>query len=134
MVQQFLKGVHPVYAATVSLAFMTLPAAGILWQQGFLENDWQSAAVQGAILSSVILGVAGSAIATALFYVLVQKAGGLFASLVTYGIPFIALFWGFLDGESITVAEIVCLCVILAGVYIANRQDRRITEDVKVKS
>ena len=55
-----------------------------------------------AVINSVLLGIAGTAIATALFYVLVKKAGGLFASLVTYGIPFVALAWGFIFGEKIT--------------------------------
>ncbi|MFZ9386308.1 MAG: DMT family transporter [Chitinophagaceae bacterium] len=131
LVSHYLKGVHPVYAATVSLAFMTLPAAGILWQQGFLELDYSAPPIRQAIGSSILLGVAGSAIATALFYMLVKRAGGLFASLVTYGIPFIALFWGFLDGESITVTEILCLCIILLGVYIANRPDRKLSESAK---
>jgi len=74
------------------------------------------------VLGSVALGIAGTAIATALFYVLVLKAGGLFASLVTYGIPFIALGWGYLDGEKITIPEILCLGLILLGVYLANRR------------
>jgi drug/metabolite transporter (DMT)-like permease len=68
------------------------------------------------------------AIATALFYILVQRAGGLFASLVTYGIPFIALFWGFMDGEKINWIEIICLAIILFGVYLANRPDRKESE------
>jgi hypothetical protein len=33
--------------------------------------------------------------------------------------------WGFLDGEIITVLEIICLVVILAGVYLANRPDKK---------
>jgi drug/metabolite transporter (DMT)-like permease len=65
--------------------------------------------------------VAGSAIATVLFYILVKRAGGVFASLVTYGIPFIAVFWGFLDGEKITWIDFICLGIILVGVYVANR-------------
>jgi drug/metabolite transporter (DMT)-like permease len=52
---------------------------------------------------------------------LVKKAGGLFASLVTYGIPFIALAWGIYFGENITVLQIGCLGIILSGVYLANR-------------
>jgi drug/metabolite transporter (DMT)-like permease len=51
---------------------------------------------------------------------LVKKAGGLFASLVTYGIPFIALAWGFVFGENITLLQIACLGIILFGVYLAN--------------
>ncbi len=128
IVGQYLKGVNPVHAATVSLAFMTVPTAAVLWQQGFLQLDHGSEPIRQAIVSSVVLGVAGSAIATALFYILVKRAGGLFASLVTYGIPFIALFWGFLDGEQITWIEIICLGIILLGVYLANRPDRRVAE------
>jgi drug/metabolite transporter (DMT)-like permease len=74
------------------------------------------------------LGIVGSAIATALFYMLVQRAGGLFASLVTYGIPFIALGWGFRDGEKITWIEVICLSIILLGVYLANRTDKKESE------
>jgi drug/metabolite transporter (DMT)-like permease len=56
-----------------------------------------------------------------LFYSLVKRAGGLFASLVTYGIPFVAIGWGLLDNEKITWIEVSCLLLILAGVYLTNR-------------
>ena len=78
-----------------------------------------------AVINSVMLGIAGTAIATALFYVLVKKAGGLFASLVTYGIPFIALAWGFIFGENITLLQIACLGIILCGVYLANMPKKK---------
>jgi drug/metabolite transporter (DMT)-like permease len=126
MVGHYLKGVDPIHTATVSLAFMTIPTAIVLWQQGFFQLDFTDATLQRSIWASVGLGIAGSAIATALFYVLVQRASGLFASLVTYGIPFVALFWGFMDGEKITWVEIVCLAIILLGVYLANRPEKAI--------
>lgn len=125
MVSHYLKGLNPVHIATVSLAFMTLPTAIVLWQQGFLQVDFNNPDIREAIVASAGLGIIGSAIATALFYILVQRAGGLFASLVTYGIPFVALFWGFYDGEKITWIEIICLAVILLGVYLANRPDKK---------
>jgi drug/metabolite transporter (DMT)-like permease len=125
MVGHYLKGVNPVHAATVSLSFMTIPAGIILLQQGFLQLDFTKEAVQYSVWASVGLGVAGSAIATALFYVLVQKAGILFASLVTYGIPFIALLWGVIDGEKITWVKPLCLAIILLGVYLANRPEKK---------
>jgi drug/metabolite transporter (DMT)-like permease len=128
MVGHFLKGVNPIHAATVSLAFMTIPAALILWQQDFLQLDFADKSIRSAITSISMLGILGSAIATALFYVLVKKSGGLFASLVTYGIPFIALFWGFMDGEKITWLEFICLGIILIGVYLANRPDKKTSE------
>lgn len=122
MVSHFLKGLNPIHIATVSLAFMTIPTAIVLWHQGFFSLDFGKTGVQNAIIASSALGIVGSAIATALFYILVQKAGGLFASLVTYGIPFVALFWGFLDHEEITWIQVVCLGIILLGVYMANRK------------
>jgi len=124
MVGHYLKGLNAVHVATVSLSFMTIPAGFILWQQGFFHLNFNDVHVQSSVWSSILLGVAGSAIATALFYILVQKAGILFASLVTYGIPFIALLWGFIDGEKITWVKPLCLGIILFGVYLANRPDK----------
>jgi drug/metabolite transporter (DMT)-like permease len=122
LVAHRLQGINPLHMATVSLACMMLPTGLVLWQQGFLETDFSGQDLQLALWASVGLGVVGSAIATALFYLLVQKAGGLFASLVTYGIPFVALFWGSMYGERVSWLEIGCLGIILGGVYLANRK------------
>jgi drug/metabolite transporter (DMT)-like permease len=125
LVGHYLKDVNPVHLATVSLGFMSLPAGFILWQQGFFELDFTDSHIQWAIINASLLGIVASAFATVIFYMLVQRAGGLFASLVTYGIPFVALFWGFIDGESITFIEIVSLLIILLGVYLANRPEKK---------
>lgn len=131
MVGHYLQGLNPIHIATVSLAFMTIPTGIILWQQGFFQLDFNNALVKKAVITTTALGIVGSAVATALFYVLVQKAGALFASLVTYGIPFIALIWGFFDKEKITWIEIICLSIILSGVYLANRPDKKISEPLQ---
>ena len=125
MVGHYLKGLNPIHIATVSLAFMTIPAGIILCQQGFFHLDFKEISVHESVWASVGLGIGGSAIATALFYILVQKAGILFASLVTYGIPFIALLWGLYDHEKITWVQPLCLGIILFGVYLANRPDKK---------
>jgi drug/metabolite transporter (DMT)-like permease len=52
---------------------------------------------------------------------MIKRAGGLFASMVTYGIPFIALSWGLLAGETINGWQVVGLVIILMGVYITTR-------------
>lgn len=121
LVSTNFKGQNPVHVATTSLAFMLIPSLLVLWHQGFFSLAYSDPDVQWAIINSVLLGVVGSAVATVLFYVLVQKAGGLFASLVTYGIPFVALAWGFYYGESITILAVLSLGVILLGVYLGSR-------------
>jgi len=54
---------------------------------------------------------------------LVKSAGAVFASLVTYAIPLTAIIWGLLSGEAVSLLEIVCLAIILAGVYLANKSN-----------
>ncbi|MFI5186716.1 MAG: DMT family transporter [Chitinophagales bacterium] len=124
-VAHFLKEVNPLHIATISLAFMTIPTAYVLWRQDFFHLQFSRVSVQWAITEAAILGIAGSAIATAIFYILINRAGGLFASLVTYGIPFIGIFWGIMDGEKITLKQISCLCIILLGVYLVNKPEKK---------
>ncbi|HEY1869528.1 MAG TPA: DMT family transporter [Chitinophagaceae bacterium] len=120
-VAHFLKEQHPLHVTAVSLAFMIIPTAFVLWQKGFLHLEFSSNTVQWAIIEAATLGIVGSAVATVIFYLLIKRAGSLFASLVTYGIPFVGIFWGIVDGEKITIKQIACLAIILAGVYLVNR-------------
>jgi drug/metabolite transporter (DMT)-like permease len=53
---------------------------------------------------------------------LLKRAGTLFSTMVTYGIPFVAMGWGLLAGEAIGLLQVAGLAVILSGVYITNRQ------------
>jgi drug/metabolite transporter (DMT)-like permease len=76
-------------------------------------------------IASSVLGILGTALASVLFYILVKKAGGLFASLVTYGIPFVAILWGVYYGEKVTYMQVIALGIILFGVYLANRPDTK---------
>jgi drug/metabolite transporter (DMT)-like permease len=41
--------------------------------------------------------------------------------MVTYGIPFVAVAWGYVYGEKITFVQIAGLMIILSGVYVVNR-------------
>ena len=125
MVGHFLKEIPPLYIATISLACMIVPTAAVLWQQDFLQLAFHETSVQWAIVEVVILGIVGSAMATAIFYILIKRAGGIFASLVTYGVPFIGIVWGVLDGEKITIKQVGCLGVILFGVYLANLRNKK---------
>lgn len=121
IVGHFLKDVDPMRMATVSLFLMGIPAGILAWQQNVFSLLQYDEEARWAIGASALLGIVGSAIATAFFYVLIRRAGGLFASLVTYGIPVISILWGLLDGEQVTLIQVGCLGLILGGVYLANR-------------
>ncbi|GAB2665648.1 DMT family transporter [Flavihumibacter cheonanensis] len=123
MVARHLKGIGSVSIASFAFACLIPPSLAVLWKTGYFEMDrlpdngtwWMATG------SAVVLGVMGTALASIIFYMLVKRAGTLFASLVTYGIPFVAIGWGLLFGESITLAQVGCLLIILAGVYLVNR-------------
>jgi len=125
VVGHFLKEIPSLYIATISLSFMIIPTTWVLWQENFLQLSFNESTVQWAIVEAAILGIVGSAIASALFYILIKRAGGVFASLVTYGVPFIGILWGILDGEKITIKQVACLGIILFGVYLANLPDKK---------
>ena len=73
----------------------------------------------------------GTAVATVLFYMLVKRASSIFASMVTYAIPFVAIGWGFYYKEDITLKQIGCLLIILIGVYLANKKQTENTANKK---
>ncbi|MEM1120658.1 MAG: EamA family transporter [Bacteroidota bacterium] len=80
------------------------------------EHGWQSL---GAV---TLLAMAGTVMATILFFRLVQMTNPVFASLVSYLIPVIAIFLGGLDGEPITILHFLGMLLILLGVYLTNRK------------
>jgi drug/metabolite transporter (DMT)-like permease len=121
LVSYYLKGIDGFKIASVSLTIVAIPAAFILWQQNVFSLALYDDEARWSIAIACLLGVVGSAIATALYYVLIQNAGGLFASLVTYAIPIVAIIWGLLANEQITAIQLGCLAIILLGVYLANR-------------
>jgi drug/metabolite transporter (DMT)-like permease len=121
MVSKYLQDVAAVKVATVSMAFIAIPAGFILWQQQVPNLFVYDEAARMSVYLVMFLGITGTAIATAIFYQLIQKAGGLFASLVTYVIPLIAMMWGLLANEEITLVQTGCLALILCGVWLAHR-------------
>lgn len=122
IVNFYLRGIDPLRMATVSLAFVAIPAFFVLLRQEVFSIAMHDPAARWSIAASVLLGIMGSAVATALFYILIKRAGGLFASLVTYAIPIVAIGWGLLAGEPFTLVQGLGLVIILAGVYLANRK------------
>lgn len=117
LITTYLKGIDPFRMATISIASLLLPTCVVL----FLNPvSFATAQLRQSIGACVALGILSSAIATALYYILIKKAGGLFASLVTYAIPFVAVSWGLLFGEEISVLQVGCLGIILGGVYLVN--------------
>jgi len=72
------------------------------------------------LLALAALGILGSAVAMLLMNSLIRHSSAVAASSVTYIIPIFAIMWGLLYGEKVTLLHLICMCFILAGVYLIN--------------
>lgn len=115
-----LQGVRPLAIASVAFTFLIPLSLLLLYTEGFFSHALADNKFLLSIASASFLGITGTALATVLFYMLMKRAGPLFSSMVTYGIPFVAVGWGFIYGEEITVLQIIGLFIILTGVYVVN--------------
>jgi drug/metabolite transporter (DMT)-like permease len=122
MVGHNLGKVHSNDIATIAFVCLIPPALIILFATGFFNHNFSDPNILNATIYSLALGVVGTAFASILFYILVKRSGFVFASLVTYGIPFVAIAVGYLRfGEQTTIWQVAGLVVILIGVYLANK-------------
>lgn len=123
MVTKRLKGVNSIDIAAIAFVSLIIPSLVILFYTNFFELKFVAQAdYRNATIASTVLGMLGTAIASVLFYMLVKRANGLFASMVTYGIPFVAIGWGLVNKEALNIYHFIGLLVILFGVYFANKQ------------
>ena len=121
LVGRFMQNLGSLNIASIAFAFLILPSLCVLYFTGYFTNQFSDPVVLRSLVASSLLGIVGTSIATILFYFLVKRAGIIFGSLVTYGIPVIAVAWGLLDGESLSLMQVACLGLILLGVLIVNR-------------
>jgi drug/metabolite transporter (DMT)-like permease len=78
-------------------------------------HDWPMA--MGAI---AVLGVLGTGFAVLLVIWLIVTKGPLFAGMVTYVVPTLALVWGAVDGEVITSRQLLAMAGVLSMVALVQ--------------
>jgi drug/metabolite transporter (DMT)-like permease len=120
-VGRHLHHVRSLTIVSIAFLYLAIPSIIVLYFTGYFQLSFSEPGIWTSTGASTILGVMGTAVGTILYYKLLKESGALFASLVTYGIPFVALGWGLLAGESVTALELTGLAIILLGVYVANK-------------
>ena len=122
MVHKYLPDIGSLQIAAVALTLNAIPALFVLILTGYFNLPLTDPGILYSTGHAALLGVFGTAIASVIFYVLIKRAGAVFSSMVTYGIPVIANFWGMIYGEEVGWIQFGCLLLILTGVYLANRR------------
>ena len=70
----------------------------------------------------MVLAVIGTSVASIIFNKLLSTSSAIFASSITYLIPIVAIFWGFFDGEIISISHLLGFGIIITGVYLVNKK------------
>jgi drug/metabolite transporter (DMT)-like permease len=121
MVQAFFKGTKPIIISAMSFFLTGVPAVIYLIVSNIghtITTHPQGYYSLGAV---TLLSIFGTVIASILFYYLVQKTSAIFASTVTYMMPFMAILVGVLDGEPFLFVHLIGMALILVGVYLSKK-------------
>jgi drug/metabolite transporter (DMT)-like permease len=125
IVGNFLSGIQSFKLSSVVFTIWLGPSLIILGFTGFF-SDFEGTPVQIKGLGYIaILGLIGTALAMILYYKLIQQTNAIFASVVTYLMPIVAVMWGILDGEKLTWIHAAGGVLILAGVYLIQMKSSK---------
>lgn len=110
----------------LTFAFIGPFALFLLLQTNFIPILKSQDGAFNSLMAILTLGVVGTAFALVLFNYLIQRTDAIYASSVTYLMPIVALFWGFVFKEEINFHHAVGLFLILIGVYFVNKKKKQV--------
>jgi drug/metabolite transporter (DMT)-like permease len=106
-----------------SLAFLFIgPPAGIYLLTTDLSPAFQTVDWPLNLGLIFTLALFGSVISLFFFNSLVHHTSALFATSVTYIIPFFAIIWGLFDGEQVTFIQMSSMGLALLGIWLVNKK------------
>jgi len=122
IIAEKLDNLPALHIAAISLFLAGFPQGILLFCTDFPQIIAENPHGLKSLGYLLILAIIGTAIALIYFNKLIKLTDGIFGSTVTYLIPIVAILWGFLDREAISVKQLMFMGVILLGVFITNRR------------
>lgn len=121
MIKKNLSDLDALAIVTGNFVLLLIPAIVVLAFTDFFTEFKMDEVGKSSLGYIIILSVVGTGIAKTIYNKLVQISTPIFSSSVTYLIPIVAIFWGFLDGESLQLVQVMGGLIILSGVYLVNK-------------
>lgn len=120
-----LKDLTGVEITSLSFLFVGPPAGIYLlfsdFSMAMQTPDWML-----NLFFVFVLALFGSVLSLFFFNSLIHYTSALFATSVTYIIPFFAILWGIADGEKISLVQLLGIGLTLIGVYLVNRRKKNV--------
>ncbi len=119
------KHLHDISALSIvagNFLLLIIPALLVLSMTDFFTTFQMNQTSINSLGFITILAIVGTGLAKVLYNKMVHLATPIFASSVTYLIPIVAVFWGILDGEKLSLIQLFAAVIILLGVYLVNKK------------
>ena len=126
IIKKYLAHLSPLAVTTASFVVAFFPALLLLFYSGVFQHFLDNSAMQQSIWYLLVLALLGTALANILFNKLIKLSSPVFAASVTYLIPLVAVLWGFIDGEKISLLQLIGGLIILFGVWFVNRKKKQL--------
>jgi len=121
ILKKYLYDLDALSITVANFIILIIPSILILWFTDFHNTfEVNDSSLKGLFYLS-ILAVVGTGLAKLMFNRLIQISSPIFSASVTYIIPIVAITWGVLDGETITLYQLFAAFTILLGVYVVNK-------------
>lgn len=121
LVKKYCQDIHPIALTAVGFSSLGIIALIILALTGAYGKMTDAVVIQESLFPLMLLALICTVLANILFYWLIQRTTAVFGSAIAYAIPCMALVWGSLDGEIITIYQLTGFGFIIAAVYALRR-------------
>ncbi len=124
-IQNKLSQTDAIVIASLGLFIAAIPGGVVLCFTDFTDVLLNNKEGVNGLGYCLVLSAVGTAFALVLFNKLVQDSSAVFASLVTYLIPVVAVMWGVYFGEEYSLIQLAFGGIILLGVYLVKLSRNR---------
>ena len=122
IIKKYLQELDPLAITTGNFILIVIPTLVVLFSTGFFTTLEFTEDVNQGLFYIGILAIVGTGIAKVMFNKLIHISSPVFSTSVTYLIPIVAVLWGIVDGEQLSVIQLLAGIIILFGVYLVNRK------------
>ncbi len=121
-VKAYLQDLKALDISSSSFGMAAIPCLLYLLIPENTQHILYSESARYSLQFLLVLVIVGTFVGTIIFYRLVQMTSALYASMVSYLMPVVAIFWGLLDGEAFFIVHVVGVLFILSGVYVVQKK------------
>lgn len=117
-----LPKLDTVSITTATFTVLIPPTAVALYFSGFFDKTISDPLVLSSLGYVAILAALGTSMAMLLFNKLIQISSPVFSSSVSYLITVVAVIWGIIDGEKLTLIQLAAAALVIYGVIKAQKK------------